>query len=171
MNSPFANLYLKVAALLKQEVPQIKYVDQDLGQLENYADGERPAVSWPCALLDIDEMAFTDMADYCQTGEGILTIRIGFAPYSSANGLAPDAVKEKALEYYQAEQMAHYALHGFSVDNCRDIVRISRRRERRNDAYRVIEVKYKFGMEDYSTSPVRKTIPRPPAAINATQAT
>ena len=35
MNSPFANIFLALQAYIQANVPAIKYIDQDLGQLKS----------------------------------------------------------------------------------------------------------------------------------------
>ena len=165
MNSSFANLYINTVARLTDKAPLLRYVEQDLGQMEHYPEGGRPPVSFPCVLIDIEDTAFDEMGEQCQLGEGILQVRICQPTYSASNNLAPDQVRETALSYYETEQQVHEALHGWAKDNISKLVRVSAKTEKRNDEYRVRTVRYRFGMEDYSTAPKKVTIARPPIQI------
>jgi len=166
VTSIFANMYLKLVDQLKTECPNIRYIDQDLGQLEHY--DMRPAISIPCALIDIDDIAFEHNGDNAQTGEGIIQVRIGMQPYSDSNNLVPDSVREKALAFYEHEQEVYLALQGFSQDNFRDLNRVSAKTEKRNDTLRVRVIRFRFGLEDYSAMPQVNTVTDVPVTLNFT---
>lgn len=165
MNSSFANLYLNTIERLAAEAALLRYIEQDLGQMEHYPEGGRPPVSFPCVLIDIEDTAFDEMGEQCQLGEGILQVRICQPTYSASNNLAPEEVRKTALNYYETEQQVHEALHGWAKDNFSKLVRVSAKTEKRNDEYRVRVLRYRFGMEDYSTAPTKITITRPDPTI------
>lgn len=164
--SPFANLYLNTVDRLKEKAPLLRYIEQDLGQMENYPEGGKPPVSFPCALIEIDDTAFDEIGELGQLGEGILQVRVCQPSYSAANSLAPVEVRKTALNFYETEQQVHLALHGWAKDNVRKMIRISTKLEKRHDEYRVRILRYKFGMEDYSAEPIKVIIARPPVEIN-----
>lgn len=166
ITSPFANLYLNTVDRLKDKAPSLRYIEQDMGQMEHYPEGGKPSVSFPCALIEIDDTAFDEMGELCQLGEGILQVRICQPTYSGASNLAPQEVRKKALGYYETEQEVHLALHGWAKDNVGKLIRVSSKLEKRHDEYRVRIVRYKFGMEDNSTEPVKVKIRRPQVEIN-----
>lgn len=164
MPSPFSNLYLKTLARLTETVPELHYIDQDLGQLENY--GQRPPVSWPCVLLEVDEFDFSDIQNgTTQLGEGFLIVRLAYPAYSASNNLAPEAVRLKALEYYDLEQKIHEALHGWSSDGFSKLLRRKSKLERRDDDIRVRVIPYATSFTDDTTKPVRQSVARPVVSI------
>ena len=165
MNSSFANLYLNTIDRLTTEAVLLKYIEQDLGQMEHYPEGGRPPVSFPCVLIDVEDTSFDEMGEQCQLGEGILQVRICQPTYSTSNNLAPEEVRKTALSYYETEQQVHEALHGWAKDNFSKLIRVSAKTEKRNDEYRVRVLRYRFGMEDYSTAPTKVTITRPDPTI------
>ena len=63
ITSPFSNLYLNAVARITDKAPLIRYVEQDLGQMEHYPEGGRPPVSFPCALIDIEEISFDETGE------------------------------------------------------------------------------------------------------------
>jgi hypothetical protein len=153
MNSPFAQLFLALTDQLKTVLPPHAYIDQDLGQLEYYEI--RPAVSWPCALIDIDSFTFQELGDGSQMAEGDVVIRLAFPPYSSAKSTTPQEYREKALGFYEIEWAINKALHCWSPgDTFGSLTRISAQTERREDPIRVRELRYKLALEDYSTEEV-----------------
>lgn len=69
MEYPQANLFSLILERLTTKVPALRFIEQDIGQLENYEI--RPAVSWPCSLIDIDDIIFSD------AGDALIQIRVG----------------------------------------------------------------------------------------------
>jgi len=137
----FHLLYVAILQRIEDMVPAIRYTDQDLGQLENYET--RPPVSWPCLLLDFDAATYENLGRLHQSGRLQVVLRIGFAPFSSANSLSPDTVRDKALEYYNVENEVYKALQGWEPLGpakeplCQPLMRVQAATERRNDEYRV----------------------------------
>lgn len=166
--SPFGNMYLKVQQRLLAEVPEL-YVDQDLGQLDHY--DIRPAVAFPCALIDVDDFNFTDNSSYTQQGLGMLKIRLAVAAYSPSNNLAPNEVKLKALGYYEIEQKVQKALHGWKDEGFSKLLRRKSKTELRNDNIRVRQIAYATSIDDDSCKPVRTTVSTPAPSFHIEQPT
>lgn len=163
--SPFANIYLKVMERLALMVPELRYIDQDLGQLENYTT--RPAVSFPCGLIEVDEFDFSEVGNELrQIGEGVVMIRLGYPAFNPANNLAPAAVREKALEYYNIEQKIYQALHGWCADGFSRLLRRKSKREERDDTIKVRVMVFAASFDDDTAKPVYAKIPRPDAIIS-----
>jgi len=161
MNSPFANLFLAVQQHIQDTVPAIVYIDQDLGQLKNNDKPSfRPAVSWPCVLIDFDDFSFQNLSENVQTVEGTVVLKLGFAPFSSSGQATPTTYKEKAIEYYDIEWNLNKTMQGWTPGN--DYGYLSRSTsitEKRNDAIRVREIRYRIAFEDYSAANVIQYVP------------
>jgi hypothetical protein len=140
MDSFFAQVLVKLQDRIKEFVPEIRYIDQDLGQLEWYQD--RPAVSFPCVLIDFNNTTYDQMQLDQQWGNASFTLRLGFPQYSSSNNLVPDTVKEKALQYYEIENRLYKAVQGYDADGlmqpCTRVNAASERREEDNFRVRVL---------------------------------
>jgi len=177
MISPFAALFIaiqqRLATILDVNSQQaIKFIDQDLSQLEDTAGGyNRPPVSWPCALIDIHDTSFTSYAALVQQGQVGVSIRLGFPPFSSTALQVPVADRNKALYYYDLEQAIVLALHGwtpgtvtiddngntFDLSNIfGDLIRMRAVKEDRNDLLRVRCIYFTLPMEDHSTEEVQQ---------------
>lgn len=133
MNSPFANIYLSLMARIKSQVPEIAWIDFDLGQLEAY-DGDRPPVEWPCLLIDFASTEFAQMQGY-QEGDTPITLRLAFDEYENTNGDTPVPVLEQAMTYLEIEHKIHQALQAWYADGLLTdaLIRLSAGSEKRND--------------------------------------
>lgn len=135
-------MYLAIRAKLKTDVPDVKWIDQDLGQLDWYAPGTRPMVQWPCVMVDFLEADADDLPENYQTLNCNIQLRLGFAPFSSANSVSPDISTEKALQYYEIEQKIYAALQGWTptindIELAQPLSRRKKRTEKREDPFRV----------------------------------
>ena len=158
MLAPFGQLFLDLQARIKELVPAIAWVDQDLSQLEGY--NARPAVSFPCALIDFDGWQYDELGELSQHGFGTVVIRLGFPPYSSTANITPEAYRKKALHYYNIEQALYQALQGWSPgDAWGHLIRTAVDTEKREDALRVRVVQYKLNFEDMSALHELITLP------------
>lgn len=147
MNSLFALIFLKLTEHLQRTVPEVKFIDLDIGQLENY-DG-RPAVAWPCVLIDFTDSQYSDEHQGVQWWAGSIDIRLGFAPFSNTNGLTPDAVKYKGLNYLEIENKVYKALQGYDADGLmQPMTRVRAVTEQRDDSYRVRMLSFTSATED-----------------------
>lgn len=163
MTSLFAQLFLLLQTHIKLKVPEIRYTDLDLGQLEYYET--RPAVSFPCVLIDFPSAQYSDHSFNTQWGNFSISCRLGFSPFSSANSLAPDLSKEKALQFYEIENKLYVALQTFDAGGIiQPMTRISIATEKREDPYRVREMIFTTATEDDSAKIVYAKAQRPPLA-------
>lgn len=163
--SPFANIYLKIVERLTAQVPELRYIDQDMGQLENYT--MKPPVSFPCALIELGDFDFDDMAGKnMQHGEGLVLIRFATESWSPSNNLAPTQIREKALAYYDIEQKIHVALHGWRSTGFSKLLRRKAVKEQRDDTnIRVRILAFATSFEDDTTMPATTSIARPGVII------
>lgn len=165
LQSPEANLFQSVIEKLIADVPELRYIDQDLGQLENY--DMRPAVSWPCGLLDIEEFKFSEQGNFkIQLAEGIVSIRIGLVKYTDSNNLTPKAIRENALLYYEVENKVYKALHGWNPEGFSRLLRRASGTEKRDDDIRVRIMKFATSYTDESAKEIRQSVPRPNVDIS-----
>lgn len=157
MNSPFANIFLEVLERLRSEVPEARYINQDVGQLDNYTD--RPAVTFPCILTDFQDFNFSEMGEASQMAEGNVVIRLAFNPFSDSSNLSSDVVRTKALAYYDIEWKINKALHGWQGEAFGYLTRKSAITEKRDDNLRVREIIYATCFQDNSAGKVYEPLP------------
>jgi hypothetical protein len=156
----FAQLFLDLQALLIS-IPEVKWVDQEYTQLESYQEGYRPAVAFPCCLIDFDEWQWDDAGKGIQQGEGLVIIRVAFPPYTSTNATTPTPQKEAALQFLEIERKVQQKVHGWSNGTFDKLKRRLTGTEKRNDNIRVRYIKYTTSVKDTAAQPATSSVPRP----------
>jgi hypothetical protein len=150
MNSAFAQIFKAIQARIQQQVPAIKYIDQDLGQLTQ----QRPPVSWPCALIDMDDFSYSCLSDNTQCATGTVTISLGWATHSGSAYNTPTEVTAQSLAYYELEWQLNKALHGWRPGAAfGSLARVAAATRKKTGGCRVRELCYSLAFEDYSTKP------------------
>lgn len=159
MNSPFANIFLALQQLVQAQVTDIVYIDQDLGQLQPGKNTTRPAVQFPCLLIDFDDFNYQDMGNLVQSVEGTVVLKLGFAPYSNSSSSTPGTYVQKAIGYYDIEWALHKALQGWSPGaDYGSLIRSHTYTLKRTDNIRVREIRYRIAFQDFSTKPVLQNV-------------
>ena len=109
-------IYLSISNRLNTLVPDLKWIDYDWGQLNE----ERPAVAFPCALIDI---AFPDCKNLAEGAGAVeqmvnasITIKLAFQPLGDSQVSAPDDTRAKALKPLDTIASLHTALQGWNGD-------------------------------------------------------
>lgn len=163
MRDFFGTLLIACENRVAEMVPEIRYSNQDMGQLEIIE--LIPSVSFPCALFDFSDTQYDDLLGGEQTGDLTITIRLGFAPFSKTSNLQPVEIRKKGLDYYAIENKLHQAFHGWAPTNENgDIIAqpFSRRRaiteKREEDAFRVRLITFTTSFNDESAVPGRQII-------------
>lgn len=149
MNSFFAQLFLAIQEKIKIDVPEIRFVEQNFGQygFEDY----RAMVSFPALLIDFSNTNYSALQGDIQLAESTINIVLLFDPFSQSYNLAPTAVKEKALEYYEIEHKVFKALQGWNTDFCTPLVRNDAKSQNRNEiGLRIRELNFTTEFEDWS---------------------
>ena len=107
MNSPFAQIFLALCQRINSQVPDIKYIDQDLGQLK----AAKPPLAWPCILIDFDDIHCTDLGQQVQAVTATVVVTLGFAAHSNSSVATPISYVQQALGFYELEWALHKAMH------------------------------------------------------------
>jgi hypothetical protein len=165
MKNLFGQLFIDISDRLKSKVLELRWIDQDFGQLEMFE--YKPSVSFPCALIDFIQANYTNEAQNGQFGELMIQVRLGFTPFSQSSLISPTDVREKALSFYDVEQKVFEALMGWAPNPpseeygtnpyVQSLVRVSAITEHReNDpvGLRVRVLTFSTAYEDYSANPV-----------------
>lgn len=112
MKSLYNRLLIALQAHITANLPAIKYVELDLGQLELYET--RPAVAFPCALVRIAGN-YQQRQFNTQINNFTLTVKLAFDVYGNTSNLVPQAAREKALEYFETEQELYLQLQNWDA--------------------------------------------------------
>lgn len=146
------NLLLNINEKLEQEVTDLKYIDENWGQLQYF--GKDCPVKWPCALVDFASGQFSNISyNYAtETGtqqEGILNIEITIAKLklSPTSTGAKMSQKIKGYEIWKTVKKVHEILQGWKpLPNSGELSRTSIQQIKRDDGIKEIIVIYSIGL-------------------------
>lgn len=153
------HIFLEIQQRIKDKVPEVKWIDQDLGQLEFYT--ERPAVLFPCVLIDFDDITFSDMGNHAQICSCIVKLRVAFNVIQHSNSVTPQPQLSKALEIFDVMKKLHQYLHGWSGTNFGELTRQRQSAEPREDNLRVYVMQFAVNYEEYTDDDSTQQIPTP----------
>ncbi len=109
MNSYEQRNFIAVCDRLKTEVPGLRWIDAEEGQLNT---GERPAVAFPCCLIDISYPSCETHMGGRQKINAQIQLRVAFQAGGSTNAAAPKLVREHALSCMDTLDKIHEACNG-----------------------------------------------------------
>lgn len=124
-------IILDIQDKLVAEVEELKYVDKNWGQLEY----DQPPVKFPCVLIDIENVNYTQIGAGCQQAEAIITITICGLQLVRSSALAPN--RENSFETLDILDKIFQALQNFSPNNATPLMRTNQRKVLANSSYEV----------------------------------
>jgi hypothetical protein len=78
-------------------IPELKYVDEDWGQLDDY---ENPPAKFPLALIDLDVSEWNNLGNLSQTAEVRIGVTLCTMRLSNSSKAAPATQRQKAFEIF-----------------------------------------------------------------------
>jgi hypothetical protein len=100
-------LFTETRSYLKA-IPELNWVDADKGQIDRYQ--VKPAVSFPCALIEVSLPKTQNMNHTTQQCTGMVMVRIAFNYTGEANGEVDDELLAESLEYLDIIQKVYIGL-------------------------------------------------------------
>lgn len=142
---------------LTKNVPELKYVDQDWGQMDFYPN---PPVKFPCALIDIQSVQYTNAGEFVQQGTAVVVIRLFDIRLSNSSQAAPETQKENAKKVWQLIEDVNKALHGqnFLQAGYGLPMREQLRRTKRDDGCYQTELFYTVQFTDTTCQPTLENV-------------
>lgn len=136
------------------EVAELKYIDENWGQLDLY--GPEIPVQWPCALIALSGGNFSNIgrdlkAKPMNRQEGTLSFEITIAKLKLTNSsfMAPESQKTQAFEVWEIVEKAHEVLHGWKpIENAGGMIRTNFGSVRRDDGVQEIRITYTMGLHN-----------------------
>ncbi|KAF0198851.1 MAG: hypothetical protein FD170_3971 [Bacteroidetes bacterium] len=130
-----------IAARLGAEVPELKYIDEDWGQLDDYSDN--PPVKFPCAIIEVQQAAWRNQSNKVQDGTVNISIRVAELRLSNTNLRAPAPQKLNAAAIWLIQEKIYKALHTWrpvEFPAFSSLTRVSSRKLKRDDGVREFEM-------------------------------
>lgn len=143
---------------IKTEIPAIKYVDEDWGQLDYYSPN--PPVQFPAAVVDCINATYTNEGRLIQLGDVQVRIRIADQKLTNTSGKAPQGQKDNAFAIYDLLALVHTKLHGWTKDKdaaYTRLIRQSLRRTQQQNGLRIHELIYTTRIADTGAEPATVT--------------
>lgn len=138
-------IYQAIAAHLKTELPSLRWIDWDKGQLKAK---ERPPVAFPCALIGIHIAQAKDITPTIQHCDAIVRIKLGFDQPMKTEAHTPPAHLNKALEPYDLIADAYKALQGFNTPNFDPLTRVKQMEETNSHGLFTYIIDFRTEFED-----------------------
>ena len=137
---------------LMQDVPALKYVDHDWGQMDFF---QSPPVKYPCVMIDIQSGEYTDKVNFVQQGNLLIVLRIFDLKLSNSSGRSPNNQKQEARKIWQLMKDINKSMHGqnFLQTGNGLPMRKSFRRIKREDGCIQTELYYSTQFTDESCTP------------------
>ncbi|CAM1341756.1 hypothetical protein [Tenacibaculum aestuarii] len=140
-------LYEQLIQLLSN-VPELKWIDLDVGQLQE----DHPPVLYPCALIEISADKAEDIENHTQQVSGRFKITLAFKAYGETNSTTDLPTRSNALEYFRIATKCYKELQGFTNDNFYPFSRTSERPENIKKELKVVAQYYDTSWHDYTAS-------------------
>lgn len=142
---------------LTNEVPELKYVDQDWGQMDFYPN---PPVKFPCALIDVQSVQYSNVGNFVQKATALVVIRLFDMRLSNSSNAAPETQKKNAQKIWQLLENVNKALHGqnFLQQGYGLPIREQMRRTKRDDGCYQTELFYTIQLTDKTCQPEAENV-------------
>lgn len=149
MESPIANLFLAIQDRILDQVPEIKYIDQNMGQY--LTEDFRKQMLFPALLVDFPIEDFSELQGLNQLADINITVTLFYDVWDNTNSFTPLNIKQAGLKYLEIDQKVFMALQGFSTDFCEPLIRRQSKNHNANETgLRVKEISFSTQYEDYS---------------------
>lgn len=154
-----------IQARIIAQVPTLKYVDEDWGQLDYY--NPNPPTKFPCCLIDSTQASWSNQARNLQMGTVEITITVANLRLSNSSGAAPTNQKAKSFEIYDTLNQVFQALQGWSGDKSYSkLIRLRSSKKKREDGVRIYETVFSVELYDSNAVPNQLTAPASPSVLN-----
>lgn len=150
MNTFYKSLFLALQERITAEVPEIKFIDQNIGQYG--FDDFRAKVAFPAVLIDFPNTSFSALAGNVQLGSASIEISLFFDVYAQTYHFAPEETKEIGLNYFEIEQKIFKALQGWEADGlCSPLIRTDAKSQNNNEiGMRIRQLYFSTEFEDHT---------------------
>ena len=114
-------------------IPEVKYCDEDWGQLDYYSSNA--PVKWPCVLIDLQTGQFSNIGNNLQNGDMTIAVNIADLKLAPTSSKVPAGMKAKQWSILELEEKVHKQIHAWCPDHTKagKLTRISSYKIKRDD--------------------------------------
>jgi len=145
-------LYESIRAKIKQDLPGVKWIDLDSGQLDN--PEQNYPFPFPAVFVDFPNIDWVDAGERMQNGAVQVNVRIAFRIYNQTHSNTQDNAYDtfgKAMDALAMVTTIHSKMQGFSDGlTFNRLTRVSTSTEKRSDGLKVLNMIYACSARDKS---------------------
>jgi hypothetical protein len=130
-------IILAIQERLVAEVPELRYIDKNWGQLEY----DQPPVQFPCALIDVDNINFSQLGQGWQQAEADIVITVCGLQLIRSSAQAPN--HENSYEVLDILDKMFQKLQIWSNGKFTPLMRTNQRKAVSNSSYEVYTTSFK----------------------------
>jgi hypothetical protein len=145
-------LYETLVDQLEVKVTELKMIDFEMGQIDVLALDQKPAVKFPCALIDISYPLCEDESDDTQLVTARANIKLCFECPMPTDNLASDARRSTALGIFAIVDKVYKNLQGFSTTEFSAFSRKSQTPDNRFAGIKIINMAFETTFEDLTAT-------------------
>jgi hypothetical protein len=132
------DVFLAIQSKIRANVPAIRFIDFDLGQLEM----DMPGVSYPALLVGLgDPGVWQSLGNRVQKGDIVINIRLAFKVHEKTHSVNSSTPQTEALSHLTTAGLVNKHLSGLEGAAFTKLSRIGFNHEKRGD-YRVYSYSY-----------------------------
>lgn len=144
------DVLFKAAHEKLMQITDIKWVDEDYGQLDIY---ENPPVAFPCALISVQVPEWIPIKEpAAQPGKAQLIVKLGFDTRHNA-GNAGSTQISRAFAHFSIVKAVTYYLRGMTGDTFRGLERLSTLKTITETGVKIYTVTFACSMAEAITDP------------------
>ena len=133
-----ATILSDVRTRLEERVPELEYIDKDRGHLSC----EVSPLEWPCALLDVENVDYTQEGGSRQLADVRITVTVVDKSLAQASNPAD------ACRIIDLLGKIHDVLHGFSAGGYAPLSRLNLKRVMADTSYECYRLTYQTAFEE-----------------------
>ncbi len=140
-------LFITISERLKSEVPELRWIDADYGQTDNYE--YRAKVSFPAVLISVG-IKPEEQGGGSQLQNANIELKLLFNPATlRTEAHTADEIREQALQYYDTADKVYLALQGFQTDDYNTFECTSQLQENRSDGLLIVRLSFNTSFWDF----------------------
>ncbi len=141
-------LYETVLTRLTEQVPELKMIDFEMGQLDVLALDQKPAVIFPCVFIDISYPKCDDEGAGLQVVTARVNLRLAFECPLPTDSRATEARRSAALTIFETVDKIYLNLQGYGTDEFSPFSRKAQTPDNRYAGIKIINIILETTFED-----------------------
>lgn len=148
--------YKEILEQLSTELPELKWIDLDRGQIDQPND--HYTVAFPAVFISFNDIPWDGIGQKLYAGNCTISFRLAFQSYNDSNNNTPESVREAALLELGIRQKLNAVLEGLTGSNFNELKHANTNQEPRDDGLLVFNESYSCLLMDGSAVSDKKKV-------------